>query len=68
MKDNVFSLQSVSLQYRWHSNFLKKNLSLQTVNFDLNMSDVFYISSVKRERGTSYPFARRVNFSIALMF
>lgn len=67
MDDNVFELQSASLQYRWHSNFVKK-LSLESVNFNVNMSDVFYISSIKRERGTSYPFARRVELSVGLIF
>ena len=68
MDDNVFELQAIGLQYRWNSSVLQRFLGLETVNFDVNMSDVFYISSVKRERGISYPFAWRVNFSIGLIF
>lgn len=67
MDDNVFQLQSASLQYRWHTKFVK-SLSLESIDFNVNMSDLFYISSIKRERGTSYPFARRMEFSIGLLF
>lgn len=38
------------------------------MTFGINMSDVFYLSSVKRERGTSYPFARRVGMTVSLLF
>lgn len=67
MDDNVFEMQSASLQYRWHSKFVH-NLKLESINFNVNMSDIFYISSIKRERGTSYPFARRVEMSIGFLF
>ena len=67
MDESVFELQSASLQYRWHTPFVK-GLGLETVNFDVNMSDLFYISSIKRERGTDYPFARRMEFSVSFMF
>lgn len=67
MDDNVFQLQSASLQYRWHSPFVTK-LGMRSINFDVNMSDVFYISSIKRERGTEYPFARRIEFAVNLIF
>lgn len=67
MDDNVFEMQSASLQYRWHSKFVQ-SLKLESINFNVNMSDIFYVSSIKRERGTSYPFARRVEMSIGLLF
>ena len=34
----------------------------------LNMEDVAYISSVKRERGLDYPFARQFSFSLNVAF
>lgn len=67
MDESVFELQSANLQYRWYTPFVK-NLGLETINFDVNMSDVFYISSIKRERGTDYPFARRMEFAVSFMF
>lgn len=67
MKDNVFELQSASVQYKWHAPYLRC-LGLQTITFGVNMSDLFYVSSVKRERGTSYPFARTVGANVSLLF
>lgn len=68
MDDNTFEFQSANLQYRWDAGYLKKNLGVENINFSLNMSDIFYISSIKRERGTAYPFARTLSFDVSLMF
>ncbi len=67
MNENVLELQSVSLQYRWDNNWLKTKTPLQSVIFGVNMSDLFYWSSVKVERGLSYPFSRNVQASIKFM-
>ena len=67
MPDNVFSLQSASVQYDLNTHYLQK-WGIQNMRFSLNMSDLFYLSSVKRERGTSYPFARNVGLNISLLF
>ena len=67
MPDNVFSLQSASVQYDLNNPYLQK-WGIQNMRFSLNMSDLFYLSSVKRERGTSYPFARNVGLNISLLF
>ena len=68
MDDNVFQLSSASLQYRLHRAKFLEMLSIQSLSFSVNMSDLFYLSSIKRERGTSYPFARRVGISLSLQF
>lgn len=68
MRDNAFEFQSASLQYRWNSEFVQQKLQLETVNFAANMSDIFYLSTIKRERGTTYPFARRLSLSVSIMF
>lgn len=67
MSDNVFSLQSASVQYRWTSDYLKQ-MGIENVRFSLNMSDLFYFSSVKAERGTSYPYARNIGLNVSLLF
>ena len=33
-----------------------------------NMNDIFRCSTIKAERGTSYPFARTVSFSVNMTF
>ncbi|HEY9550965.1 MAG TPA: SusC/RagA family TonB-linked outer membrane protein [Prevotella sp.] len=66
--DNVLTLQSVSLQYRWNTNWLKKHSGLESILFAINASDLAYWSSVKYERGTSYPYARNIQGTITLTF
>ncbi len=68
MDDNVFQLQSASLEYKLDKAAFLKKYNIQNIRFALNMSDLFYLSSVKRERGTDYPFARRIGLSIAVLF
>lgn len=65
--DNVFSLQSVSLNYRNYSQWLKK-MKIEAFDLSVNMSDLFYISSIRRERGTSYPFARHATITFGFQF
>lgn len=68
MDDNWFDIQSVSLQYRWNSEWLKRTTKLQSVLFGINMSDLWHFSSIKYERGTSYPFARNIQGSVTFLF
>ena len=67
MDDNVLKLQSVSAQYRLHSNYLAKNWKIQTIMIGVNMNDLFYWGSIRMERGTSYPFARNVQAYLRFM-
>ena len=68
MDDNVFQFQSASIEYRLHSDYLRDKWKIETINIGANMSDIFYISSIKRERGTSYPFARTLMLNLSLTF
>lgn len=68
MSDNVLSLQTVSAQYKWNNNWLRQHIGVQTLVFGVNMSDLFYWSSVRMERGTGYPYARNIQGSVKLMF
>lgn len=68
MNDNVFELQTVSLQYRWNSPWLKKHARLESVLFGLNGNSLLYWSSVRYERGTDYPFARSFQGQVTITF
>lgn len=68
MDDRVFELQSANIQYRLFSKYLMKHCNIQSMDFSWNMSNLFYISSIKRERGIEYPFARSMSFTFALRF
>jgi TonB-linked SusC/RagA family outer membrane protein len=60
--------QNIYLSYRLNDDWVKKNMKIQSLNFSCNMGDLFYISTVKRERGLSYPFSHKISFSIQATF
>ena len=66
-KDNVFQCTNINITYNFQDNVLKK-LRLKGLSLNANLSDIFYISTIKRERGTSYPFSRNPNFSLSISF
>ena len=68
MKDNVLELSTVSLQYRWDSEWVHKNLGAQSITFGVNMNDLFHWGSINQERGIDYPFARNLQGSIRFLF
>ena len=68
MEDNVLQLQSVGVQYRFDSQKLQRALRCNALTLALNMNDLFYLSTIKRERGTSYPYARNIQVSAKLSF
>lgn len=68
MKDNVLTLQSLSLQYRWDSKWIKRQFRVQSITLGVNMSDLFHWSSTRLERGIDYPFARNIQGSLKFLF
>jgi len=67
MPDRVLEFSTASLQYRWASDKLR-GAGIDVVNFSVNMSDIFYWSKTKQERGLNYPFARNAAVSVGIMF
>lgn len=65
--DNVFQLQTVALNYTNTSKWLRK-MHIESFNVAINASDIFYVSTIKRERGTNYPFARHATISFGFQF
>lgn len=66
--DRVLTLQTVSMQYRWNTQWLQKHTGMESILFAINMNDLFYWSSVKYERGTSYPYARNLQGTLTFTF
>lgn len=65
--NNVVSLKSLSLQYEF-SDKIAKSMLLERLRLEASCNDLLRISSVKQERGLSYPFARTFNFSLMVNF
>lgn len=68
MDDNWFEIQNIGVEYRWDTDWLKKNLHAQSIRFALNFSNLWRFSSVRYERGISYPFARNMQGSVTFLF
>ena len=67
-KENTLSGESISLSYQFGEQPWLKKVHLQNMTIRANMNDLFYLSTVKEERGTSYPFARTVSFTVNMTF
>ena len=65
--ENVLSLDALTLSYDFDPLWLRK-IYLKTLRLEVSTSELFRLSSIKQERGTSYPFARTVNFSLRATF
>ena len=67
-EENTFSCNSINIGYRTSTAEWLKYIGASAFNFTAYMNDIFRISSIQEERGTSYPFERSVSFSIGLNF
>ena len=65
--ENVLSLDALTLSYDFDPLWLRK-IFLKTLRLEVSTNELFRLSSIKQERGTSYPFARTVNFSLRATF
>lgn len=65
--NNILTFNSLSIGYDFDREKLKK-VRLNMLKFQFNMKDIFTLSSIKQERGLSYPFARTFNFSVSAGF
>ena len=65
--ENVLSLSALNLSYDFNSAWLRK-IYLKTLRLEASTNELFRLSTIRQERGTSYPFARTVNFSLRATF
>lgn len=62
---NMLSWNSLELGYDFPAAVMNK-LHLNMLRLTLGMNDILHLSTVKQERGISYPFARTVTFSVKI--
>ena len=60
-------IRFLSLSYDFTSDFCKK-IYLSRLRVQFMTNDLFRISTVKQERGLTYPFARTFEFSLSAAF
>lgn len=67
-KENTLTGESISVAYDFGAQKWLKAVRLQNMTLRANMNDIFRCSTIRAERGTDYPFARTVSFSVNMTF
>ena len=65
--NNTLEFNSFTLAYDF-SNKLLAPINISMLRLQFNMNNIAHISSIRQERGLSYPYARTFSFSINLGF
>jgi hypothetical protein len=66
--NNAFIGSSLNISYIIPKAFLRKFLPIDFLSISANTEDLFYCSTIKRERGTDYPFSRKFSFTFTARF
>lgn len=67
--EKTVAFRNLNLSYEFQDNpWLKSHLGIRSLSLSGNASDLFHKSTIKQERGLSYPFARRFSFSLSAWF
>lgn len=64
-KDNSWSLESLRIGYEFDP-AVARRFGLGSIRLNAYMNDIFRLTTIKMERGTSYPYARSVSFALSL--
>lgn len=65
--ENYLNLSNFSLSYSFDPKLLRKG-GFERLRLSFSMTDLFQLSSIKRERGLDYPFERRFVFGVLVEF
>lgn len=66
-KDNYFNGESFNFGYRVGNGWIRK-IKMQSLSMNFYLNNIFWLESIKTERGTDYPFARTASFSVNASF
>jgi len=66
--ENTLVLQNINFQYNLTNREWLKKMKLESLNLTVNASEPMYLSTIRRERGTSYPFSRQFSMSLSATF
>jgi len=66
--ENTLRLQNISLKYDFRGKKFLKGWGLEALNVGADMADVFYLSTIRRERGTNYPFSKQFSLNLTATF
>lgn len=66
--ENTLICQNINFQYDLRAKNVLQKLGLEALNLSADIADPMYLSSIRRERGTSYPFSKQFSFKIQATF
>lgn len=66
--ENTLICQNINVQYDLRSKHVLQKMGLEALNFTGDIADPIYQSTIRRERGTAYPFSRQFSLSINATF
>ncbi|MDR6782382.1 SusC/RagA family TonB-linked outer membrane protein [Pedobacter africanus] len=66
--ENMLNLNSASIGYNFYKHAFVKQLGLNSLSLTASTNDLFTLSSVQLERGTSNPFSRTYSLSVRAGF
>jgi hypothetical protein len=68
-EENRFTLESLSVGYNFgNTKFIKESHVFSNIRLTGYMNDIMYLSTVKRERGIDYPYAKSFSLSLNANF
>lgn len=65
--NNVLQFKSLSLSYTFPQDWTRK-WAVDRLKLTFLVEDLFYWSSIKRERGIDYPYSHSFNFGLQVQF
>lgn len=68
MKDNFLQMSSLDIEYDFPADWTYEKLGIRKLSLGATFDELFYIASIKQERGTYYPFSRKASFRLRINF
>lgn len=67
-KENTIECRSINVSYDVNTAWSQRVLCMEYISIGIYCEDAFRISTIKQERGTSYPFTRKFSASLNVRF
>jgi TonB-linked SusC/RagA family outer membrane protein len=66
--ESTLICQNINISYDLYNKEWMSRLGIQSLRLSGNTGELFYLSTVRQERGLGYPFSRQFSMSLNLMF
>lgn len=66
--ERTFSCNNINVGYDFTQKWVRNALKMERITLNGSVGNIFYFSTIERERGTGYPFAVQPTFSLSCVF